>query len=141
MTRPHDLMGDLLDDHALMRRYLELHRQCRPFYEDAIPKALGVFMDPEGERGLAARLMYVGLGLGEAGEVMNQIKKVVRDDRGVLIQHRKEKLVKEAVDLFWYMIALCHELGVSLDVLVQNGCDKMQHRIDHDTVKGDGDDR
>lgn len=50
---------------------------------------------------------YCFLGLiGEAGELANQVKKIIRDDAGVVTPMRTDKLVSEAGDVLWYTTRL-----------------------------------
>jgi hypothetical protein len=51
----------------------------------------------------AAGQVYTLLGLcGETGELMNQLKKVIRDDGAVLTVERLGKLIDELGDVCWY---------------------------------------
>lgn len=52
---------------------------------------------------------YCALGLiGEAGEIANQVKKIWRDDDGVLTEDRRNKLRDEAGDVLWYATRFAH---------------------------------
>lgn len=69
---------------------------------------------PEAGTGSVLALAYVGLGLGEVGEIQGKLKKVLRDDAGQLSQEKREALVGELGDVLWYCARLADELGVSL---------------------------
>lgn len=57
---------------------------------------------------------YCALGLvGETGEVANQVKKIWRDDDGLLTESRKEKLRDELGDVLWYATRYAHHRGLS----------------------------
>ena len=74
-------------------------------------------------------LGYVGLGLaGEAGEVANQLKKIIRDDAGSLTPDRKAKILDELVDVLWYCAALARELDVPLSQVAQMNIEKLSNR-------------
>lgn len=46
---------------------------------------------------------YVRLGLiSEVGEVAGQVKRIIRDDGGVLTDERREKILDELGDVLWY---------------------------------------
>lgn len=87
-------------------------------------------------------LCYPALGLAEeAGEVLGQIKRIVRDDACRLTPERKAKLVAEMGDVLWYLAALSTELGVKLsDVAYQNTL-KVERRSKAGSLKGEGSDR
>ena len=78
-------------------------------------KALETAMYPEN-----AKIIYPALGLaGEAGELANQVKKIIRDDGGNLTPERKEKIVDELGDVLWYCAALASDIEMSLDAIAQ----------------------
>lgn len=55
--------------------------------------------------------VYPVLGLcGEAGEVCEQAKKMLRDDRGELTPERQGKFKKELGDVLWYVAAVATEI-------------------------------
>ena len=61
-------------------------------------------------------LLYPTLGLcGEAGEVAEKIKKMVRDDDGVLSDERRAALSKELGDVLWYVAQIATEADLDLD--------------------------
>lgn len=82
-------------------------------------------------------LEYLALGLtGEAGEVAEKIKKLIRD--GHL---DKEACILEVFDVLWYAIMLIRELGFSLDVAVAKGLEKLDSRKSRGVLDGNGDNR
>jgi len=86
--------------------------------------------------------VYVTLGLvGEAGEIAEKVKKVFRDNNGVLDEERKQVLKKELGDVLWYLAQLSTELGLSLDDVACFNIKKLSLRKDRGTLHGDGDDR
>lgn len=89
--------------------------------------------------GTARAISYVGLGLGEAGEVQNQIKKILRDDNGQVTEQRKEAIIAELGDVCWYISALGKELGVSLEEIFERNLIKLESRAERDKIRGDGD--
>ncbi len=92
--------------------------------------------------GAGANLLYPTLGLcGEAGEVAEKIKKMVRDDAGVLSAERREALAKELGDVLWYVAQLATEAGLGLDAIAAGNLDTLVSRRDRDVLQGSGDDR
>ncbi|HCX45214.1 TPA: hypothetical protein DGT35_01280 [Patescibacteria group bacterium] len=91
---------------------------------------------------LGSNFVYPTLGLvGEAGEVAEKIKKVMRDNGGELDEERKEALAKELGDVLWYLAQLATELKVSLNDVADINIKKLQDRYQRDAIKGSGDDR
>ena len=58
-------------------------------------------------------LLYPTLGLcGEAGEVAEKVKKMVRDDAGILSDDRRAAIAKELGDVLWYAAQIATEAGL-----------------------------
>jgi len=92
--------------------------------------------------GKGIKLMYPALGLcGEAGEVANKIKKIFRDQGGAVTTENVEKIEDEMGDVLWYLAALAHDLGTSLDYVANKNIKKLNSRKLRGTIKGDGDTR
>ncbi len=91
---------------------------------------------------LGNNFVYPTLGLaGEAGEVAEKIKKVIRDGNGIVTDEKKEELSKELGDVLWYVANLAEELGLGLDLIAQKNLEKLRSRQDRGKLKGDGDNR
>lgn len=87
-------------------------------------------------------LTYTSLGLaGEAGEIANKVKKVYRDDNGVLTNERREQLKDELGDLLWYAAQFAEVIGVSLSDVAECNLRKLESRAARGTLQGDGDKR
>jgi len=87
-------------------------------------------------------LIYPVLGLcGEAGEVAEKIKKMIRDDEGKLTEKRRTLLISEISDVLWYLSAMATELGVSLDEVAEYNLKKLKDREERNKLQGDGDER
>jgi len=87
-------------------------------------------------------LLYPTLGLcGEAGEVAEKIKKMVRDDDGILSDERREALSKELGDVLWYLAQLATEADLDLDAIAEANLAKLLSRRDRNVLSGSGDDR
>lgn len=96
---------------------------------------------PQAGTGSALALAYVGLGLGEAGEVQGKIKKVLRDDAGVLTDEKRIAIAKEAGDILWYVARLASEISIPLEVIAEMNLAKLGLRKEAGTLTGSGDDR
>ena len=84
---------------------------------------------------------YLGLGLGEAGEIQGKIKKVLRDDHGAISDDRRGEIVAELGDLLWYLARLAAELDMPLSAVAQHNLDKLSSRAARGTLQGSGDQR
>jgi NTP pyrophosphatase (non-canonical NTP hydrolase) len=86
--------------------------------------------------------IYPTLGLaGEAGEVAEKIKKVLRDNQGIVSEEKKIEITKELGDVLWYVANLSQELGISLDEVAQKNIEKLKSRQQRDELHGSGDNR
>ena len=87
-------------------------------------------------------LLYPTLGLcGEAGEVAEKVKKMVRDDAGVLSEERREAIAKELGDVLWYVAQVATEAGLDLDQIAAANIAKLLSRQTRSVLNGSGDDR
>lgn len=87
-------------------------------------------------------LYYPTLGLtGEAGEVANKVKKIMRDCGGKITDEHRLSIMKEIGDVLWYCSQVCNELGVSLDYAAEDNLVKLHQRMAEDKLKGSGDER
>lgn len=91
---------------------------------------------------LGRNLTYPALGLsGETGEVSEIVKKMVRDDRGLLSPEKREKLRRELGDVLWYVAAVASEAMLDLDDIAWENLRKLQDRLDRGVIGGSGDNR
>ena len=87
-------------------------------------------------------LYYPALGLaGEAGEVCEKIKKIMRDQNGHLTEDNAQELSKELGDVLWYVAAIATEINMSLSAIAEDNMAKLQDRLDRGVLKGSGDNR
>ena len=92
--------------------------------------------------GAGDNLLYPTLGLcGEAGEVAEKVKKMVRDDGGELTVQRREALAAELGDVLWYVAQLATEAGLDLGEVAEANLAKLRSRQERAVLQGSGDDR
>ena len=85
---------------------------------------------------------YPTLGLtGEAGEVANKIKKIMRDKNDQVDDETREIMEGELGDVLWYVAQIATELNLSLDEIAQKNIDKLYSRMERGKLSGDGDNR
>jgi NTP pyrophosphatase (non-canonical NTP hydrolase) len=86
------------------------------------------------------RLTYTVLGLvGEAGEVAEKIKKMMRDETSLEECH--SGLLLELGDVLWYVANMADELGSSLDEVATLNLIKVKDRFQRNRISGSGDNR
>jgi NTP pyrophosphatase (non-canonical NTP hydrolase) len=86
--------------------------------------------------------IYPTLGLvGEAGEVAEKVKKLIRDGDGILTKPDREKIALEVSDTCWYLAVLAHELDYTLEEIMQMNLDKLASRQQRGVISGSGDNR
>lgn len=87
-------------------------------------------------------ITYPTLGLaGEVGEVANKVKKIYRDDGGILTDDRRAQIKKELEDVLWYVAAVATDIGVSLADIAADNIANLTGRKERGTLHGDGDNR
>ena len=89
-----------------------------------------------------ANPIYPTLGLcGEAGEVADKVKKVLRDRQGNFTPEVIADLKLELGDVLWYVAQLATELGLELEQIAQTNLDKLASRAARNVIGGSGDRR
>lgn len=87
-------------------------------------------------------LEYLILGLtSEAGEVSGKLKKIIRDNDGILDEARKEDLISEIGDVLWYCAELATALNTNMSVIAKKNIDKLSSRVERGVIGGSGDHR
>ena len=85
-------------------------------------------------------VVYPALGLaGEAGEVANKVKKVLRD--GTEIKDVSKDIASEIGDCLWYISVLAGDIGWDLESIAKLNIDKLQDRANRGKLSGSGDNR
>lgn len=111
-------------------------------FNDYQTKAAETAFYPGAGTGSITALAYVGLGLGEAGEIQGKIKKIMRDEPGMTLSDGiRVALAKEAGDLLWYAARLASEIDIPLDKIAEMNINKLTDRKARGVLGGSGDDR
>lgn len=88
------------------------------------------------------KVIYPALGInGEAGEVADKVKKIIRDNNGDISDEKRLEIAKEVGDVLWYCATLSHDLGYSLDEIAKMNYEKLSSRKQRGMLGGSGDNR
>lgn len=91
---------------------------------------------------IGKKFVYPALGLnGEAGEVAEKVKKIMRDKDGKVSDEDRQELNKELGDVLWYLSQLATEFDLSLGDIAQANIDKLYSRLERGKLGGSGDNR
>lgn len=83
-------------------------------------------------------IYYMTMGMtGEAGEIANKIKKVMRDGAAL----DKQDIAKEIGDVLWYCAGLCTVLGIEFEDVAELNIEKLKSRKERGVIGGSGDNR
>ena len=87
-------------------------------------------------------MTYTVLGLnGEAGEIAEKLKKVIRDNGGKVDEAKTYELAKELGDVLWYVAETATQLGLSLGQIAEINVEKLFSRKVRGELQGSGDNR
>lgn len=87
-------------------------------------------------------LFHLLLGLtGEAGEIAEKFKKLVRDHNSDITKLDLEDIKKELGDVLWYVTVLADFLGIRLSDVAATNVAKLADRQARNTLQGSGDNR
>lgn len=113
------------------RQYMLNKGKCGMIASEYQTKAKETAIFPEDKA-----LEYLSLGLvGEAGEIANKVKKVIRDNKP------NDDLAGEIGDVLWYCAMLADHLDEDLGAIMQANIEKLQSRKKRGVLGGSGDNR
>lgn len=86
--------------------------------------------------------LYYALGAaGETGELIEKIKKLFRDKKGIIDEEFIEQVTKEMGDCLWYHARLASHLGIKFNDVAEENITKLLDRLERNKLHGDGDNR
>ena len=90
----------------------------------------------------AAGFLEKILGLtGEAGEVADKFKKIIRDKDGMLLDDDRLAIIKELGDVLWYVASIARYLDVPMSEVAERNVEKLEDRQRRNALHGEGDER
>lgn len=122
-----------MDDGNLMWEYYDQAKASRPMsLNDYQALASKTAIYP-----MQHQILYPALGLaGEAGEVANKVKKMIRDGK-----FDRAGIAAELGDVLWYVSALARDLNIDMQDLAMENLEKLYSRKERGTLGGSGDNR
>lgn len=86
--------------------------------------------------------LYYVLGLaGETGELMEKIKKLFRDNNGIITEEFRKAIAKELGDLYWYHARLAAFFDLKSSDIARSNIEKLLDRQKRGKLHGEGDTR
>lgn len=87
-------------------------------------------------------LFHLLLGLcGEAGEIAEKAKKVVRDQDSDFSKLDKDDLTKELGDVLWHIATIADYFDIELETVGDTNIKKLASRLERGVLYGSGDNR
>lgn len=87
-------------------------------------------------------VFHLLLGLcGEAGEIAEKAKKIIRDHDNDFSKLNADDLTKELGDVLWYVAVLADHFDIKLDDVATKNVAKLASRQKRGVIVGDGDNR
>ncbi len=79
--------------------------------------------------------------IGEAGELADKFKKIIRDENGELSKEKRDLIKKELGDVLWYIASISDYLEFELNDVAQTNIEKLASRQKRNKLHGSGDSR
>jgi len=87
-------------------------------------------------------IFHLLLGLcGEAGEIAEKTKKIVRDKDSDFGQLDTDDLTKELGDVLWHVAVIADYFDIDLEAVGATNIKKLTSRLERGTINGSGDNR
>ena len=78
---------------------------------------------------------------GEAGEVADKVKKIIRDNSSKINNEKALEIAKEIGDVLWYCATMANDLGFDLETIAKMNYEKLRSRQQRGVISGNGDNR
>lgn len=89
-----------------------------------------------------SEVTYLALAMcGEAGELADKVKKVIRDHDGVYTDETRKAIAEELGDVLWYAANLANAIAYPLERVCEMNLNKIESRRQRGKIHGEGDNR
>ena len=78
---------------------------------------------------------------GEAGELANKVKKIIRDGSNKDDDSLVSEIKSEIGDCLWYIAVLASDFNIKLSDIASTNIEKLANRKKNNTIHGSGDTR
>ena len=86
--------------------------------------------------------MYSCMGLaGETGEVIEKVKKVMRNNGGEMSEEQREAIKQEIGDVLWYLSQVARFCDIAFDDAAKANVEKLADRRARGVIRSEGDAR
>lgn len=106
-----------------------------------MPKDVYCALGLAGECGELAEVVLAVALSSQVGKLIEHTKKRWRNDKGVLTDERKEKIIAEAGDVLWYYSSLLLSYDIKMSDVAKYNQLKLVSRKKNGTIKADGSNR
>lgn len=97
-------------------------------FEDYVKERHRIFNDQDANKE-CMNINWGSLSLGgEVGEFQNLVKKVNRDDAGIITSERIYEMKDELGDILWYFLFVCDILKLDPEDVMQHNMEKLKKR-------------
>lgn len=112
-------------------------------YKDKIKDIINDIEDVElwSKLNFLLQMSYVGMGLGEAGEAQNKLKKILRDKEGIVDEDTLKAVAGELGGILYYVAQTCTVFGLSMSDVAEDNIHILYSRLDRGVIEGSGDNR
>lgn len=87
-------------------------------------------------------LFHLLLGMcGEAGEIAEKSKKIIRDHESDFSKFDKDDLTKELGDVLWHVAVIADYFDIKLETVAKMNNEKLASRLKRGVIGGSGDNR
>lgn len=112
---------------------------CLVTFDEYQKRAHSTAIQPD--EGVPALMFWALAVCGEAGELAEKVKKIYRDNAGVMTHERFKAIIAEMGDVLWYLSEIASALDTTLGYVAAYNVAKLDDRLKRQVIKGEGNKR